>query len=186
LANGPEILLLGPFDQPSEPHILDHAFSELRHRDTLSCVGRKTSANGWLITGYPINIHQGSSYSRSAQGTEAAPPSRGEAASSNGPGACGTPRVGRKLAQPDIFRQGQDRRSFAVRVRVGSVIDPGARRDSPFPIFLAGARDQTVIPVQRAKSRPCARPPLVPEHDIDRAVVSVRWIPARPKTKNKG
>ena len=32
---------------------------------------------------------------------------------------CGTPRVGRKLAQPEIFRQGQDRRSVAVRVRVG-------------------------------------------------------------------
>ena len=58
----------------------------------------------------------------------------------NGPGGCGTPRVGRKLAQPDIFRQGQDRRSVAVRVRVGSVIDRGAPRDSPFPIFLARAR----------------------------------------------
>src|SRR5580658_6061595 len=26
----------------------------------------------------------------------------------NGPGGCGTPRVGRKLALPDIFRQGQN------------------------------------------------------------------------------
>ncbi len=98
-----------------------------------------------------------------------------------------SPRFGRKLAQPDIFRQGHDRRSVAVRVRVGSVIDRGAPGDSPFPIFLARARDQTVIRVQRQKkSRPCVRPPLVLEHDFDRAFVSVRWIPARPKTKNKG
>jgi hypothetical protein len=27
-------LLLGPFDKPGEPHILDQAFSDLRHRNT--------------------------------------------------------------------------------------------------------------------------------------------------------
>jgi hypothetical protein len=30
------------------------------------------------------------------------------------------------------------------------------------------------------------RPLLVFEHDFDRAFVSVRWIPARPKTRNNG
>jgi Resolvase, N terminal domain len=35
------------------------------------------------------------------------------------------------------------------------------------------------------KSRPCACLPLVLEHDFERAFVSVRWTPARPKTKKQ-
>jgi hypothetical protein len=35
------------------------------------------------------------------------------------------------------------------------------------------------------KSPTCVRPPLVLEHDFDRAFVSVRCIPTRPKTKTK-
>jgi hypothetical protein len=42
-------------------------------------------------------------------------------------------------------------------VTVGSVIDSGAPRDSPFPIFLVRARDQTVISVQRPKNYDRAR-----------------------------
>src|ERR1700735_5218482 len=35
------------------------------------------------------------------------------------------------------------------------------------------------------ESPTCVRPPLVLEHDFDRAFVSVRCIPARPKTKKQ-
>jgi hypothetical protein len=41
LANNPQILALGPFDQPGEPHVPDHALSEFRHCDTLSYMGPK-------------------------------------------------------------------------------------------------------------------------------------------------
>ena len=63
------------------------------------------------------------------------------------------------------------------------MIERGAPRDSPFPIFLARARDQTVIHVQRPKITTVRAPPLVLKHDFDRAFVSVRWISARPNKK---
>jgi hypothetical protein len=45
LANSPQILASGPFNQPGELHVPDHALSEFRHRDTLSCGGTKDSGH---------------------------------------------------------------------------------------------------------------------------------------------
>ena len=81
-----------------------------------------------------------------------------------------TPSV--RVAIVDLVRSG---------VRVGSVIDRGAPRDPPFPIFWGERTIKQSSAFRGQKSRPCARPSLVLELDIDRAFVFVRWIPARPK-----
>ncbi len=83
LANSPQILGAGPFGQPGEPHVPDHALSEFCHCDTLSWMAPKNSGHGGRkLKGIRRSLRTVESL-RIEELTQRVPPSRGEAASSN-------------------------------------------------------------------------------------------------------
>ena len=52
LADSPQILASGSFNESGELHVPGHAVTELGHHDTLSCVGPKNSSpNSWNSKG---------------------------------------------------------------------------------------------------------------------------------------
>src|SRR5208282_1131964 len=84
LANSAEILATRAFDQPGELHVPDHALSELGHRDTPWCV-RINGLQPQRLDDhrYHIKTVRRPAPPQSPRPHQAAPPSRGEAASSN-------------------------------------------------------------------------------------------------------
>ena len=82
LANSPEVSVLGPFDQPGE--CISWIMRLLSFDIVTPFVRRKEFQPLWPeIQGYQIRMLRTSSSSKSLQFAQTAPPSRGEAASSN-------------------------------------------------------------------------------------------------------